>query len=104
MIKKALDIFDKINPIEIVGDIIQGKMIQSKFEENIPQMSTNLAFTIRSEMEDMLEELFVENRKEMQNKKSLLNTLYEKKRKKGKEFAAYIEEINRDIRFLVLYE
>jgi GTPase SAR1 family protein len=104
VIKKVLDIFDKINPVEIVGDIIQGKMIQSKFEENIPQMSTNLAFAIRSEMEDRLEELFVENREEMQNKKTLLNTLYEKKREKGKEFSTYIEGIDKDIRNLLSYE
>ncbi len=103
VLKNVLDILDKINPVEIAGNIIQGKMIESKLEENIIPISTNLAFAIRDDLEERLEDLFEENREEMQNKKALFKTLYEKKRERGQEFSDYLDQVSIDIRSLIPY-
>jgi len=103
VLKNVLDILDKINPIEIAGNIIQAKMIESKFQDNIIPIATNLAFAIRNDLEEQLEYLFEKNREEMQNKKALSKTLYEKKRKKGQEFANYLNQVSTDIRNLIRY-
>lgn len=103
ILKNVLDILDKINPVEIAGNIIQGKMIESKLEEKIIPISTNLAFAIRGDLEERLEDLFEENREEMKNKKALLKTLYEKKREKSQEFSDYLDHISIDIRSLMPY-
>lgn len=103
ILKNVLDILDKTNPAEIAGNMIQGKMIESKLEEKIIPISTNLAFAIRGDLEERLEDLFEENREEMKNKKALLKTLYEKKREKSQEFSDYLDHISIDIRSLMPY-
>ncbi len=103
ILKNVLDILDKINPIEIVGNIIQGKLIESKLQENIISISTNLAFAIRDDLEERLEDFIGENREELENKKILLNALYDKKRERGEEFSQYLDQVSADIGKLVIY-
>jgi len=103
LFKHGLDILDKINPIEIAGNIIQGKLIESNMAENIAPISTNLSFMIREDLEDRLEDLFEENREKMQNKKKLLQILQKKKHEAGVEFDQYIEMVSDDIRELMYH-
>lgn len=103
ILKNVLDILDKINPIEIAGNIIQGKLIESKLQENIISISTNLAFVVRDDLEERLEDFIEEEREELENKKILLNTLYDKKRERGKEFSHYLDQVGADIGKLLIY-
>lgn len=101
-LRGAFQIFRQINPVEYIGDFVQNKLISSKLEESIPNMSKSISFIAMDIISERINDKIDDIRDNISTQRELLENLREERNKRINEFSNYMKQVDSDISNLLI--
>ena len=97
-LKDTANYINQVNPLEIVGDLIGSKLIESQILPKLEVLSKEIASDIKDEIEDKIQkEVFNPLEEELTQNQRLLNELYKEKSEKLETFTEVNKQLDNDI-------
>ena len=97
-LKETANYINQINPMEMIGDIVGARLIESKILPKLEELSKEISSNIRGELESQLEEevfsILTEN---LSSNQKMLNQLYKEKSDKLEAFTKFNQQLDDDI-------
>jgi ribosome biogenesis GTPase A len=97
-LKDTANYINQVNPMEMIGDMIGSKFIESQILAKLEELSKGISLNIKVELENQLEELVFSTLKEkLLNNQKMLNQLYKEKSEKLDAFTQFNQQLDNDI-------
>jgi GTPase SAR1 family protein len=104
-LKDTANFINQINPLEMIGDMIGSKLIESQIVPKLDKLSKEISSDIREELELKLEEeVFGSLKETLSHNQQMLNQLYREKSERLEEFTLFNQQLDDDILELQLME
>ena len=97
-LKDTANYISQVNPLEMLGDMIGSKLIESQILPKLEDISRGISSEIRAELELKLEKkVFTSLKEKLSNNQQMLTQLYKEKSEKLEEFTIFNEQLDDDI-------
>jgi len=97
-LKDTANFINQVNPLEIVGDMIGSRLIESQILPKLEVLSKEIATDIKDEIENKIQkEIFKPLEEELTQNQKLLNELYKEKSEKLETFTEVNKQLDNDI-------
>jgi len=97
-LKDTANFINQVNPLEIVGDMIGSRLIESQILPKLEVLSKEIATDIKDEIENKIQkEIFKPLEEELTQNQKLLNELYKEKSEKLETFTEVNKRLDNDI-------
>ena len=97
-LKDTANYINQVNPMEMIGDFVGSKLIESKILPKLEALSKEIASDIKAELELQLEEeVFSSLKEKLSNNQKMLNQLYKEKSDKLEAFTQFNQQLDDDI-------
>ena len=97
-LKETANYINQINPMEMIGDIVGARLIESKILPKLEELSKEISSNIRGELESRLEEeVFSVLTENLSSNQKMLNQLYKEKSDKLEAFTKFNQQLDDDI-------